>query len=186
MGKIRTRYLEVEPFSVTEIGFHKERNQVSESIFSLGNEYSGVRGFFEEGVSLPSLVGTYYNGILEYSLEETPNAYKGIVKRTHFTINSTNYLKLCLIIDGEKLDLAKASFSSFKRTLSFRSGLLQRGFIWHLQSGANVKVAFERLLGMESQPRKRSTRRRFFVFLFGRNHPPLGQPLLLEPREGHQ
>ena len=150
MGKIRTRYLEVEPFSVTEIGFHKERNQVSESIFSLGNEYSGVRGFFEEGVSLPSLVGTYYNGILEYSLEETPNAYKGIVKRTHFTINSTNYLKLCLIIDGEKLDLAKASFSSFKRTLSFRSGLLQRGFIWHLQSGANVKVAFERLLGMES------------------------------------
>ena len=46
MGKIKTRYLEVEPSSVTEIGFHQDRSQVSESIFSLGNEYCGVRGFF--------------------------------------------------------------------------------------------------------------------------------------------
>ena len=110
MGKIKTRYLEVEPSSVTEIGFHQDRSQVSESIFSLGNEYCGVRGFFEEGVSLPSLIGTYYNGIVEYSLEETPSAYKGIVKRTHFTINSTNFLKLSLAIDGEKLDSPKEPF----------------------------------------------------------------------------
>lgn len=150
MGKIKTRYLEVEPSSVTEIGFHQDRSQVSESIFSLGNEYCGVRGFFEEGVSLPSLIGTYYNGIVEYSLEETPSAYKGIVKRTHFTINSTNFLKLSLAIDGEKLDLAKVSFSSFKRSLDFESGLLTRSFVWNTASGAKVAIRFTRMLGMKS------------------------------------
>ena len=66
MGKIKNQYLEIEPFRLVEKGFHPDRNQVSESLFSLGNEYSGVRGFLEEGVSLPSLVGTYYNGIIEY------------------------------------------------------------------------------------------------------------------------
>lgn len=150
MGKIKNRYLEVNPFSVSEKGFHKDRNQVSESIFSLGNEYCGVRGFFEEGVSLPSLIGTYYNGIIEYSLEETPAAYKGIVKRSHFTINSTNFLKITLLIDGEKLDLAKVDFSSFYRNLDFKSGLYRREFIWHTSSKANVKIAFERMLGMKS------------------------------------
>lgn len=150
MAKIKNRYLEVRPYSVLEKGFHKDRNQVSESMFSLGNEYSGVRGFFEEGISLPSLIGTYYNGIIEYSLEDTPSAYKGIVKRSHFTINSPNYLKCHIEIDGEKLDLANIEFSSFERELSFKSGLLDRHFTWKLSSGKEVKITFLRILGMKS------------------------------------
>ncbi len=150
MGKIRNRYLEVEPWRVVEKGFHKDRNQVSESIFSLGNEYSGVRGFLEEGVSLPSLIGTYYNGIIEYSPDETPNAYKGIAKRSHFTINSPNYLKCEIVVDGEKLDLANANISDFERSLDFRNGLLKRSFVWHTISNKNIEIAFERLLGMKS------------------------------------
>ncbi len=150
MGKIRTRYLEVEPFGVTEKGFHKDRNEVSESIFSLGNEYSGIRGFLEEGVSLPSLIGTYYNGIIDYSLTETPNAYKGIAKRTHFTINSPNYLKCEIYADGERLDLAKAEVSSFLRNLDFRTGLLTRTFLWKTSLGKSIKMSFYRLLGMKS------------------------------------
>lgn len=160
MGKIGNRYLEIEPYGVSEINFHSERNQVSESIFSLGNEYSGVRGYFEEGISLPSLIGTYYNGIIEYALEETPNAYKGIAKRSHFTINSPNYLKCSIAIDGEKLDLAKVSFSSFKRHLDFKTGLLTRSFLWHTSSNKDIKVSFERLLGMKS-PQNAAQRIRF-------------------------
>ena len=65
MAKIKQRYLAVHPDKIIEEGFHPERNEVSESIFSLSNEYMGVRGSFEEGISLPSLVGTYFNGIYE-------------------------------------------------------------------------------------------------------------------------
>ena len=63
MGKVQDKYLIVDPFQIIEEGFHKQKNQVSESIFSLCNEYVGVRGTFEEGSSLPSLIGTYLPGI---------------------------------------------------------------------------------------------------------------------------
>ena len=84
MPKISKMYLEVDPYKIIEKGFNKERSQVSESIFSLGNEYSGIRGFFDEEYSGTSLKGSYFNGIYEYALEDTPNAYKGIIKRYRF------------------------------------------------------------------------------------------------------
>ena len=147
MAKTAERYLEIDPYRLIEKDFHKEKNMVSESLFSLGNEYSGVRGFFEEGSSLPSLIGTYYNGIYEYALEDTPSAYKGIVKRTHFTINSTNYLKAEIVIDGEKLDLGKAEIEDFLRVLDMRDGLLERSFVLKA-NGKRVKLCFRRLLSM--------------------------------------
>ena len=148
MAKKGERYLEIYPYLLVEKGFRKDKNMVSESLFSLGNEYSGVRGFFEEGVSLPSLIGTYYNGIYEYALEDTPSAYKGIVKRTHFTINSTNYLKCHIEVDGRKLDLAEAEVSDYLRVLDMRTGVLRRSFVWHL-NGKDIEMEFVRLLSMD-------------------------------------
>ena len=145
MAKIKQRYLAVHPDKIIEEGFHPERNEVSESIFSLSNEYMGVRGSFEEGISLPSLVGTYFNGIYEYAKEETPNAYKGIVKRTHFTINSTNAFKIELSLDGTRLDLAKIPFSGFRRELDLRSGESLREFTWD----GKARFRFSRLLSMD-------------------------------------
>ena len=63
MGKIADRYYTVDPWSVSEEGFDKERSEVSESIFSLANEYMGIRGYFEEGYSGERLLGSYFNGI---------------------------------------------------------------------------------------------------------------------------
>ena len=123
MPKKSKIYLEVDPYKIIEYNFHKERSQVSESIFSLGNEYSGIRGFFDEGYSGKSLKGSYFNGIYEYALEDTPNAYKGIIKRTHFTINSVNWVKCSLKVDDEILDLNNSEFNSFVRELDMLSGL---------------------------------------------------------------
>ena len=111
MAKISNEYLEVHPYKIIEKGFHKDRALVSESLFSLGNEYSGVRGFFDEDYSDKQLIGTYYNGIYEYSLEDTPSAYKSIVKRTHFTINSLNWLRVQIKVGDEVLDLNKSKFA---------------------------------------------------------------------------
>lgn len=148
MAKQATVYLETDPFQIIERGYHKDRHQVSESIFSLANEYMGVRGFFDEGISTPHLVGTYFNGIIENSLEDTPSAYKGVVKRSHFTINSVNFFKCKIAVGDEVLDLAKSSFSDFERVLDMRNGLLTRKFIWHVKN-TNIEIKFERLLSME-------------------------------------
>ena len=51
MPKKSNLYLDIDPFKIIETSFHKDRSQVSESIFSLANEYSGIRGFFDEGYS---------------------------------------------------------------------------------------------------------------------------------------
>ena len=147
MPKKSYTYLEVDPYKIIEKGFHRDRDQVSESLFSLGNEYSGIRGFFEEGYSGKKLIGSYFNGIYDYALEETPNAYKGIVKRTHFTINSINWVKCSIIVDDEVLDLNISNFKDFYRELDFKNGLYTRSFTWITHLG-ELKIKFERLLNM--------------------------------------
>ena len=147
MPKISKQYLEINPFSIIERGFHKERDQVSESIFSLANEYMGIRGFFEEGYSGKKLIGSYFNGIYEYALTDTPNAYKGIIKRTHFMINSVNYLKCSIQVDNEKLDLNVAKIKDFYRELDMHTGLYTRKYTWITNKG-ELTLVFERLLDM--------------------------------------
>ena len=147
MAKISCEYLKVHPYKIIEEGFNKDRALVSESLFSLGNEYCGIRGFFDEDYSDKQLIGTYYNGIYEYGLEDTPSAYKSIVKRTHFTINSLNWLKVRISVGEEILDLNKCSFDSFYRELDLKNGLYTRSFTWHTSKG-NIKISFERILSM--------------------------------------
>lgn len=147
MGKIATQYIQEDAYRIIERGFHKERSKVSESLFSLGNEYHGIRGFFDEGGSVDSLQGSYFNGMYEYALEETPNAYLGIVKRTHFMINSVNWIKCKLTVEGETLDLGKSNFKDFERSLDFRDGVLVRSFTW-IVHGNEIRICFRRMLGM--------------------------------------
>lgn len=150
MAKVADEYFKLDPWKVIEEGFDPERNQVSESIFSLGNEYMGVRGCFEEGSSCKTLIGSYFNGIYENAKEETPSAYKGIVKRTHFMVNSVNWIKAALILDGEKLDLAVSKVDDFVRVLDLKKGTLTRDFVWTTASGKKVKLAFKRFLSMQT------------------------------------
>ena len=149
MAKISNEYLEVHPYKIIEKGFHKDRALVSESLFSLGNEYSGVRGFFDEDYSDKQLIGTYYNGIYEYSLEDTPSAYKSIVKRTHFTINSLNWLRVQIKVGDEVLDLNKSKFADFYRELDLTNGVYLRSFVWNTKL-ANITISFERILSMNN------------------------------------
>lgn len=148
MAKEAYSYLSLDPWAIREVGFHKDRNKVSESLFCIANEYMGIRGVFEEGTSLPTLRGSYFNGVYEYARDITPHAYKGIVERTHFMINSVDWIKTHIIIDGKALDLAASNISEFVRELSFKNGLLTRSFVWHLNGEKCVKIIFERFVSM--------------------------------------
>ena len=89
MPKIADKYLLVHPWKIVEAGFHPEKREVSESLFSLANEHQGARGFFDEGYSGESLVGVYLNGIYEERFTER-SSYKGISNRLCFMVNSVN------------------------------------------------------------------------------------------------
>ncbi|MHB1392406.1 MAG: glycoside hydrolase family 65 protein [Clostridia bacterium] len=149
MAKIADVYYKLDPWKIIEEGFDSNRNMVSESIFSLGNEYMGVRGYFEEGSSCDSLLGSYFNGIYEYSYDINKSAYKGIIDHTHFMVNSVDWLYTRISLDGEQLDLRTADFDSFIRVLNIREGTLTREFVWNTQSGKSLRIKFLRFLNMD-------------------------------------
>ncbi len=148
MKKYADKYLEVDPWLVIESSFDPSYARVSESLFSLGNEYMGIRGYFEEGYSGDSLQGSYVNGI--YGRRSIPKSgYCGMLDSTEFMINTVDWLYLRLSCNGEKLDLAQCKTENFVRTLDLSSGVLTRSFIWALSDGTKVKICFDRFLSME-------------------------------------
>jgi maltose phosphorylase len=148
MAKIADRYLLVDPWKISEAGFHPEKSRVSESLFSLGNEYQGVRGYFDEGYSGDSLIGCYLNGLYEERYLKEPSAYKGISNRICFMVNAVNWLYTRIEMDGEMLDIARCQISDFYQELDFNTGQLHREFTWKTESGKLLKLTFSRFLSM--------------------------------------
>ncbi|MFA9381042.1 MAG: family 65 glycosyl hydrolase, partial [Acetanaerobacterium sp.] len=149
MAKIADRYYKQNPWCIVEQGFSPDYTMVSESIFSLGNEHMGVRGYFDEGYGGKSLIGSYISGVYE----EQPamqSSYRGMVDTTYFIANTVDWLYTRITLDGERLDLAHSRFSDFTRWLDLRTGVLTRQFVWHTQSDKRLRLCFERFVSMDS------------------------------------
>lgn len=147
MAKQAEKYLETDEWSIVEKGFHIDKNAVSESLFSIGNEYCGLRGYSEEGTSAPSLQGCYFNGVYEWAREEIETGYKGIVKKGHYLVNAVDPIKTAIYIDGKKLDTAKCVLVDFVRKLDFKTGVYTRSFGVKTKKGV-VRFKFTRFLCM--------------------------------------
>lgn len=147
MKKQPDMYLETHPWKLIENDYHSGKSRVSESLFSLSNEYLGIRGFFEEGYSGDSLKGLYLNGLYEEKLTEG-SSYKGISNRLCFMVNTIDWLYFRFTIDGELLDLNKVIYNNFKRVLDFQTGELTREFIWITTTGKSTKFIFKRVVSM--------------------------------------
>jgi maltose phosphorylase len=151
MAKKATRYLVTDPWSITEHGFHPEHSRVSESIFSLANEYMGVRGYFEEGFSGDQLRGSYLNGVWSEIDIRHAVSYKGLATQWTFMVNSVDWLHTRIRLDGETLDLALSSFTAFERKLDLRKGLLTRQFTWITKTNKKLRIRFTRFTSMARQ-----------------------------------
>ncbi|MBP1045247.1 family 65 glycosyl hydrolase [Enterococcus sp. BWM-S5] len=149
MAKAADDYFKLDPWKIIEEGFDPEYERVTESIFSLGNEYMGIRGYFEEGTSGDSLLGSYFNGIYEFSRKEALSHYKGIVTKPHFMLNAVNWLDTEIRLEDETLDMNRVHLDDFYRELDLKTGVLTRSFIWKTKTGKQLKVRFERFLHME-------------------------------------
>jgi len=148
MAKQADIYYKIHPFQIIEEGFDADYAEVSESIFSIANEYMGVRGYFEEGYSKDRLVGSYFNGIYE-NKQQGGEGYKGIVHITEYMVNAVDWLYVRISADGEKLDLAVSKVEGFTRILDMKTGLLTRSFVWVLNSGKKIEITFKRLVNMK-------------------------------------
>lgn len=146
MAKIAQRYIDYHPWKIIETSFHEERSMVSESLFSLANEYMGIRGFFEEGYDGKSLIGTYFNGIYEVPKDIKKSHYKGISDKLHYMVNATNFLYTRIYVNGKLYEFNPQKISNFKRELDLKSGLYRRSY----QIENLLEIEFERLLDMKN------------------------------------
>ncbi len=147
MAKVADKYYITDPWRIIEEGFDPDYSQVSESIFSLGNEYMGIRGYFEEGYQGESLIGSYFNGIYEEAKTEG-SAYKGVIDKTEFMVNSVDWLYLRIQAGEEMLRFDRSRTENFRRELDLRTGVLTRSYVWVLEDGRRLALEFERFLSM--------------------------------------
>ncbi len=152
MVKYADKYFLTDEWKIIEKNFDPSYSEVAESVFSLANEYMGIRGYFEEGYSGKKLLGSYFNGIYEEK-KQAGQGYKGVVDITEFMVNSVDWLYTRITLDDAVLDLGISKFRDFERVLDMRSGLLARSFIWQTEKGKELKITFERLVSMNNNGR---------------------------------
>ena len=144
------QYIKADPWSIIEEGYDPSLNEISESLFSIGNGAMGQRSNFEETYSGKSLQGSYVGGI--YYPDKTRVGWwkNGYPEYFAKVINATNWIGLNLIIDGEILDLATAKqILSFRRQLDMKSGILSRNFKVVVGNEAVIEVNTQRFVSME-------------------------------------
>ena len=146
MAKEAVKYYKVDPWKIIEEGFQPKQGRVSESIFSLGNEYMGTRGFFDETYSGDRLLGNYFNGVYEEKPITYFEHFKGLSERCCFMINANNWVYTRIFLNGEELDLAKIAVEDFYRELDMKHGIMTRSFTWK-----GVRFTFERFVSMTTR-----------------------------------
>lgn len=152
MAKIADKYFLGDSFTIREEGYDPLHGLESESIFSLANEYMGLRGMAEEGTVDQTLFGTYINGVYELYGEEGPGGYKGIVKQTHYMVCCGDYLYTRIFVGEEQLILGKSQVTDFTRELDMKTGILTRQMTWHTTQG-ELTLTFLRQLSMVHKER---------------------------------
>jgi maltose phosphorylase len=150
LPKTPIRYFRGDPWTIVEEGFDPSYQRASESVFSVANEFMGVRGYFEEGYSGDHLLGSYFNHLYEMMDIHHDQVFKGFITQGAAMLNAVDWLYTRLWLDGEQLDLAKSKFSGFTRRLDMRQGILTREFEWETATGKQLRVTFVRFTDMQS------------------------------------
>ena len=143
MAKEAKKYFKPDPWKIIEEEFDKEEGRVGESVFSLGNEYMGIRGIFDEMYSGDRLVGSYFNGVYEEKPLSYPEYFNGFSKRCCFMINANNWLYTRIFVDDEEIDLNKIKVDKFYRELNMKNGIVTRSFFYK-----DIEFIFERFVSI--------------------------------------
>ncbi|GGM35224.1 maltose phosphorylase [Paraliobacillus quinghaiensis] len=141
-------YIKENEWSIIEHGFDPEKHEISESLFSIGNGHMGQRANFEETYTGSSLQGSYMAGV--YYPDKTRVGWwkNGYPEYFAKVLNSTNWIGLNIVIDGEELDLNNAVVSDFTRELNMKEGYLTRSFQAELNNGRKINVTATRFVSI--------------------------------------
>ncbi|MDF2992923.1 MAG: trehalose and maltose hydrolase, partial [Microbacterium sp.] len=136
------RLIETE-FSVDDVG-------VTETLFSVGNGYLGLRGNPIEG-RFALEQGTFINGFHEtFPIRHAEQAY-GFAEVGQTIINAPDAKVLRVYVDDEPLSLDVADVREYERVLDMRQGILRRSLLWVTPSGKHVRIEDERFVSFDEK-----------------------------------
>jgi alpha,alpha-trehalose phosphorylase len=140
----RTRF-PVDEWRLVETRFNTADLGVTESLFSVGNGYLGLRGNYEESRDFHSN-GTYINGFHEtWPIQHAEEAY-GFAQVGQTIVNVPDPKVIRLYVDDEPLELSTADLMEYERSLDLRTGVLTRDILWRTPSGKHVRVVSRRMV----------------------------------------
>lgn len=126
----------IHPSKIIQTKIEHPRNQLAESITSLGNGYMGCRGNYEEYYTGDSLKGTYIAGVWVPDKTRVGWWKNGYPRYYGKVINAPDFLSFDLYLDGVRFDLAKAELTSFYREVDLLNGIMTRKMTVHTEKGS--------------------------------------------------
>ncbi|WP_425464716.1 glycoside hydrolase family 65 protein [Nocardioides dongxiaopingii] len=140
----RTRF-PIDEWRLVESRFDSSDLGTTESVFSVGNGYLGLRGNYEESRDFAAN-GTFINGFHEtWPIQHAEEAF-GFAKVGQTIVNAPDAKVIRLYVDDEPLELSTADLVEYERALDFRTGILSRHVVWRTPSGRRVQIDSTRMV----------------------------------------
>lgn len=138
----------INEWKMIESSFYPRFLAQTETIFSIGNGYLGMRGNHDEGTPI-SQPGTFINGFHEtWPIVYGEGAY-GFAKTGQTMLNVTDAKVFRLYVDDEPFFLPTASLQLFERILDMQEGILERRVLWETAVGKQVLIESRRLVSLQ-------------------------------------
>jgi len=137
----------IDPWKIIETSFYPRFLAQTETLFSLGNGYLGMRGNFDEGLPVFDN-GTFINGFHETWPIPYGEAAFGFAKTGQTMLNVTDGKIIRLYVDDEPFLLPAANLMLYQRVLDMRGGTLEREVLWETASGKQVLIQSSRLVSL--------------------------------------
>ena len=140
----------IDPWRLVEKRFSLDDAGVTETLFSVGNGYLGLRGNQPEGRHEHEH-GTFINGFHEtFPIRHAEQAY-GFAEVGQTIVNAPDAKIMRVYVDDEPLTFDVADVREYERVLDMRTGVLTRHVRWRTPSGKDVLIDFERMVSFEDK-----------------------------------
>ncbi|GGH43208.1 glycoside hydrolase family 65 protein [Microbacterium album] len=135
----------VDPWRLIETRYSGDDAGVTETMFSVGNGYLGLRGNHPEGRHAHEH-GTFINGFHEtWPIRHAEQAY-GFAEVGQTIINAPDAKVMRVYVDDEPLTLDIAEMREYERVLDMRDGIYRRRLLWRTPAGKDVLIEDDRMV----------------------------------------
>lgn len=134
-----------DPWRLVETEYNSFDLGTTETLFTVGNGYLGMRGNPEEGRDAFAH-GTFINGFHEtWPIRHAENAF-GFARVGQTIVNVPDAKLMKIYVDDEPLLLSTADLEEYERTLDFADGILRRRIVWRTPAGKRVLIESTRMV----------------------------------------